>query len=152
MSSCHVCVCIMAPPGPLHHLLDVNIASLCQRCHSPILPFNFAYLPSYLSRYQDVALLQHQNGVKMVTSCEPISASEDLIFPMVFYFPFEYLVLMNTGTNVGTNKDQTDGKYSIKCYHNNIWRWHNIYINTLHIADVISLSYYLSWKSIALQL
>ena len=64
MSSCHVCVCIMAPPGPLHHLLDVNIASLCQQCHSPILPFNFAY--THLSRYHDMGLFHYETEVKKV--------------------------------------------------------------------------------------
>ena len=56
MSCCHVCVYIMAPLRPLHHLLDVNIPSLCQRCHFPILPFNFAYhLPLKILGYIHLA-------------------------------------------------------------------------------------------------
>ena len=79
MSPCHVCVCIMAPLRPLHHLLDVNIPSLCQRCHSPILPFNFAYhlLPLKILGY--IHLLQHQNWVRLVIQCEHTSASANAI-------------------------------------------------------------------------
>ena len=32
--------------------------------------------------------------------------------------------------NIGANQNRTDGKHSINCHHNNIWRCHNIFINT----------------------
>ena len=66
MSPCHVCVCIMAPSRPLHHLVDVNIPSLCQRAAT--LPYCLLTLHTtyYLSKYQDICCIQHQNWVKMV--------------------------------------------------------------------------------------
>ena len=64
MSFCHVCVCIMAPLRPLHHLLDVNIAPLCQRCHSRILPFNFAYVPApRISGYMPLVIFKWSQAI-----------------------------------------------------------------------------------------
>ena len=98
MSSCHVCVCIMAPSRPLHHLLDVNIPSLCQR--SATLPYCLLTLhTTYLSRYQDNSCIQHQNWVKMVIQWKHTSASANAIFQYILL-----LVLMIVSGKTVTNE------------------------------------------------
>ena len=54
-----------------------------------------------------------------------------------------------SATYIGWNRNQTDGKHSIKCYHNNIWGWHNIYINTAQqmwlVHPIMGLAEQLQW-------